>query len=380
MLSERPIQILLVEDNPGDADLVRERLCEAGEPAIEITYAEHLREALRLAARRSFDVILLDLSLPDATGLETLRRMHEGAAGAPIVVLTGLDNDDVGLEAVREGAQDYVVKSQAGGQLLRSVRYAIERGRLEAQLRQSQKLEAVGRLAGGMAHNLNNLMTAVLGYSDLLIDLLPADGPSRQYVEEIKQAGGRAASLTSQLLSFSRRQILCPCLLDLNTVIVSAATSIRTSLGDSIRFTVDSDPGLFRVKADPGHLKQVLLTLAANARDSMPDGGDLHIQTANLELDENSARGQFELAPGRYASLSVTDTGRGMDEETKHRLFEPFFTTKGLVEGSGLGLAGVYGLIKQSDGHIAVHSEPGAGTRFVIYLPAAEGRESTPCR
>jgi signal transduction histidine kinase len=373
-MNERPIQVLLVEDNPADAELVRERLAEA--PAMDVTLAQQLRDGLRLAARRTFDVILLDLSLPDADGLETVRRMRDGAAGAPVVVLTGLDNDDVGLEAVRQGAQDFVVKSTAAGPLLRSIRYAIERRRLEDQLRQAQKLEAVGQLAGGMAHNLNNLMTAVLGYAELLLDILPAEGPAQQYLGEIKQAGSRAVGLTSQLLSFSRRQILCPSLIDLNTIIAGVAPSLRVSLGGNIRLIIESDPALYRVKADPAHLKEVLHTLTTNARDVMPAGGDLIIKTANADVTRESAAGQVELSPGRYATLSVTDTGRGMDEQTKSRLFEPFFTTKGLAEGSGLSLAGVYGLIKQSDGHIEVHSEPGRGTRFVIYLPAAEGRDA----
>src|SRR5262249_25557824 len=198
------------------------------------------------------------------------------------------------------GAQDFVIKSQAQGPLLRSIRYAIERRRLEDQLRQAQKLEALGQLAGGMAHNLNNLMTAVLGYSELLFDLLPADRPTRPYLNEIKQAGSRAAALTSQLLSFSRRQILCPSLVDLNTIVAGVADSLRVTLGSDIRLIIEAEPALYRVKADPNHLKHVLLTLTTNARDVMPTGGQVILKTANVEMDRASLRGQTELFPGRY--------------------------------------------------------------------------------
>ncbi len=249
---------------------------------------------------------------------------------------------------------------------------------MESQLRQAQKMEAVGRLAGGVAHDFNNLLTAISGYSDLLLARLSAHDPVRREVEEIRKASERAASLTRQLLAFSRRQVLQPRVLDLNAVVADMNSMLRRLIGEDIDLVVVPGAGLWRVKADPGQIEQVIVNLAVNARDAMPGGGKLTVETANAAVDESSAAERLSLAPGPYAVLTVADTGEGMTDETLSHLFEPFFTTKEAGKGTGLGLATVYGIVAQSGGAIDVASAPGRGTTFRIHLPRVEGEVDPP--
>ena len=247
-----------------------------------------------------------------------------------------------------------------------------DRKQLEEQLRQAQKMEAVGRLAGGIAHDFNNLLMVIQGYSDLLVERLPGGDPLRRNAEQIQMASQRASSLTRQLLAFSRKQMLAPKILNVQSVVAEMEKILRRLIGEDIQLETSSAPDLGLVRADRSQVEQVILNLAVNARDAMPQGGRLTIETANVVLDSSYSHPPAVLSPGRYVMLAVTDNGCGMDAETQAHVFEPFFTTKEKGKGTGLGLATVYGVVKQSGGYVWVYSEPGRGTSFKIYLPRIE--------
>jgi PAS domain S-box-containing protein len=259
--------------------------------------------------------------------------------------------------------------------VLAVVRDITERTRLEGQLRQAAKMEAIGRLAGGVAHDFNNLLTAIMGYADMLTRETNLDGMQREKLKQIGLAAQRAARLTKQLLAFSRKQVMDLSNMDLNSVISNIGDMLKRLIGEDIRLNTNLDPAIGLVRADPGLIGQVLMNLAVNARDAMPGGGSLHIETSNVYLDENYLAGHPDasIGPGEYALFTVSDTGTGMDANTRSRIFDPFFTTKGSESGTGLGLSTVYGIVKQHGGHIEVYSEPGQGTTFKVYLPRVEG-------
>jgi PAS domain S-box-containing protein len=247
--------------------------------------------------------------------------------------------------------------------------------RSEEKLRQSMKMEAVGNLAGGVAHDFNNLLSVITGYSELLLTRIDGRNPARREIEEIHKAGERAAALTQQLLAYSRRQVLKPKMLRMDEVVENLGKMLRRLIGEDIDFVTESQEDLWTARADPSQIEQILMNLCINARDAMPAGGKLVVSTANVTLEAPLVERELTIPPGRYATLEVADNGSGMDEEILSRIFEPFFTTKDQGKGTGLGLATVYGIVKQSEGYIRVVSTPGGGTTFSVYLPAAEGED-----
>jgi signal transduction histidine kinase/ActR/RegA family two-component response regulator len=311
-------------------------------------------------------------------------------AGSALVFLIShtftrpLESLVAGVRALEKGDFSYPLESSGGDEVTEvtdafvRMRAHMEKSQgehrqLEERLRQAHKMEAVGRLAGGVAHDFNNLLTIIRGNSDLLIDREGSDNFHRRCVEQIQKAAGRAVSMTRQLLAFSRMQVLQPRVIELNTIVVEMGNMLPRLIGEHIEYSFVSDPKLASIKADPGQIEQVILNLAVNARDAMPSGGKLIVRTRNLAVDEAEAVKRPPMTPGRYVLLSVTDTGHGMDEATKTHIFEPFFTTKEVGKGTGLGLATVYGVVKQSGGFIWVISSLGKGTTFEIYLPQASG-------
>ena len=291
-----------------------------------------------------------------------------------------LDKLVQGVHALERGDFDYQLETGGGGEVAEVTRAfdgmrqtlhrnEAERKQLEEQLRQSQKMEALGRLAGGVAHDFNNLLTIIKGHCDILLDKLKTSEASHRSCQQIHKAADRAAGLTRQLLAFSRKQVLQPKVLDLNVLIAETDKLLERLIREDVEFAFLPGTGLGSVKADPGQIEQVLLNLTVNACDAMPKGGRLTIETSSLTVDRDYTQKRPGLNQGSFVLLSATDTGHGMDAKTKARIFEPFFTTKDVGKGTGLGLATVYGIVKQSGGFIWVESSPGKGSRFEVYLP-----------
>ena len=498
--SKAAVALLLVEDNAADARLVRELLLEARPHRFEVTHVTNLGGARASLMQGRFDVIILDLGLPDSQGLDTLIRTRTEGPGVPVIVLTGMDDEQRAIEAVVHGAQDYLVKGAVTGQVLRhSVTYAIERAKLEAatrerderfrqladnmrevffiveahfretlyispayeqvwgrpceslyeqpasflehvvagdrdivlenirrvqagedagevlfritrpdgeqrwilthampvrnargdvyriaglgmdvterqnlerQFRQSQKMEAVGRLAGGVAHDFNNLLTVITSYTSLLLGDPQLADVFRDDLAQIGKAAESAATLTRQLLAFSRQQVVEPKPIDLNDVVRDAGKILRRVIGEDITLVTKLAPDLGFVLADFGQIEQIIMNMTVNARDAMPSGGRVTLETANISVREGPAVEHFTAGPGPYVVLTIRDTGTGMTEETKARMFEPFFTTKEAGKGTGLGLSMVFGIVQQGRGYITVDSVLGEGTTFNIHLPS----------
>ena len=335
--------------------------------------------AARLFGWSASEVLGLPLpTVPDDRRAEFEEARARTLAGEAVIYETQRSRKDGSLvEVLRSSAAIFDPRGEMAGVMAIFVDLT-ERKLLEDQLRQAVKMEGIGRLAGGIAHDFNNLLTVIGGRSYLLLSKLPADHAMRRDLLLIQQTGERAAALTRQLLAFSRKQTLSPAVLDLNNVVSGMKALLERVLGEDVALIMDLDPSAGYVTADPGQLEQVVLNLAVNSRDAMPQGGQLTLTTRHLDVDEKYARQEVGLVPGPYEVLSISDTGVGMDAATIAHIFEPFFTTKAVGKGTGLGLATAYGIIKQSEGHISVSSEPGNGTTFLIYLPRTVSAGSGP--
>ena len=327
---------------------------------------------LGYAPEELIGLLLVEMVHPDDV-VPTLRVFSEGVAtgqGGLLLELRVLHKD--GTYRMLEAVGRHLLDDPLVQGVVINARDVTERKSLERQLLQAQKMEAVGRLAGGVAHDFNNVLTAILGYTGLLLDGLPTLSPLRPDLEEIRKAAERAAGLTRQLLAFSRKQILEMRVLDLNQLVVDMDRLLGRLLGEDINVVTNLDPTLGAVRVDLSQLEQVVVNLAVNARDAMPHGGRLMIETRNAELDDSYAREHAPVQPGRYVMLALSDTGTGMTPETMSHVFEPFFTTKEAGKGTGLGLSTVYGIVKQSGGYVWCYSEPGHGTSFKVYLPRVD--------
>ena len=378
-----PLRVLLVEDNEDDAALVVLALEQGGYQVTSrrVDTPEATAEALR---DQAWDVIISDFHMPRFSAPAALALRSRMGVDIPFIIVSGTVGEDEAVETMKAGAVDFVTKGKfarlapAVARALREVEERQARRKVEAQLQQAQKMEAVGLLAGGVAHDFNNLLAIITGYCGLILRDVDARDPQRPRVEQILDAAQRGAALTRQLLAFGRKQVLQPRVFDLNAVVLDTEKMLRRLIEESIQVTTVPGSRLGRVKADPGQIEQVIMNLAVNARDSMPRGGKLIIETADVDLDESYARSHPGVEAGRYVVLSVSDTGHGMDADTAARIFEPFFTTKDPGKGTGLGLATVYGIVKQSGGHISVYSEVAHGSTFKVLLPRSEDAVAAP--
>jgi signal transduction histidine kinase len=369
-----PLNILHLEDDPNDAALIISTL-EAGNIHCTTTRVQDCEAFVAALERGGIDLILSDFRLPTFDGLSGLKIAHERWPDIPLIFVSGTLGEDRAVDSLKSGATDYVLKGHltrlvpAVRRAMQDVEERVEHKKLEAQFIQAQKMEVVGHLASGVAHDFNNILAIIMGYSNLITENLEPDSPLRKYVDEILHAADRAAGLTQQLLVFGRKQTVRPVVLDLNEVVTDMHKMLHRLIGENIALTMVPGKETGCIKADSGYVGQLLMNLVVNARDAMPNGGKLTIATENVTFDKHNAHTHAGIIPGDYAMLSVCDTGTGMADEVKKRLFEAFFTTKPAGKGTGLGLATCQTIVQQCAGHIEVQSELGQGTTFKIYFP-----------
>ncbi|MGA3172716.1 MAG: response regulator [Chthoniobacteraceae bacterium] len=372
-----PLHILHLEDDPADAGLIQSTLEREG-ISCATTRVQTRDEFIAELEFGGFDLILSDFSLPAFDGLSAVEIAHARWPDLPIILVSGTLGEERAIDALKSGATDYVLKDRlmrlapAVRRAMQEVEERIERRRLEAQFIEAQKMEVIGQLASGVAHDFNNILAIIMFSSDLMTEDLAPESPLRAYTEEIRLASERAAGLTRQLLVFSRKQTVDTVVLDLNETVIDLDKMLRRLIGENIEMKIVPGKGIGNVKADAGYIGQLVMNLVVNARDAMPSGGKLTIATANAGLDGNHEGAPAGANPCEYIMLSVSDTGTGMDEEVKGRLFEAFFTTKPKGKGTGLGLATCQTIVQQCGGHIDVESEVGKGTTFKIYIPRIE--------
>ena len=385
----QPLRFIHLESNPADAALIATTLRDAG-ILCQLKQAQTREEFLAALRQEGFSLVLADTAVPGfdgATALSLARTLHPDV---PFLFVSDTQGEEFAIDMMQHGATDYISKQRLGRlvpsikRTLRELDERLERRRAEdalrvseKQFRQAQKMEAVGRLAGGLAHDFNNLLTVIMGHSQVLLGELPSGNPIRAKIEEMQKAGERAASLIRQLMAFSRKQPLEPKILPLNSVVGNVESMLRRLIGEDIQLVIRPDPFNGHVKADPGQLEQVLMNLVVNARDAMPNGGLLAIETSQTELARTPMHHLHPLPLGQYVKLTVTDTGFGMNADVLAHLFEPFFTTKEEHKGTGLGLSTVFGIVTTCGGGIDVWSQVGHGTTFDLYFPRVNPQAST---
>jgi two-component system, cell cycle sensor histidine kinase and response regulator CckA len=394
-------RILYVERHAADVDLTTAYFAEQA-PYLRLDSVRSSAAALERLRDAEYDLVLIDLRMPEMNGLDFLREVRHQKLAVPVVIVTGRGEESAAVAALKLGAFDYVVKRDDYlTQLPYVIDHAVDRAqlarvnqRLEVeladreraekertvlaeQLQQAQKIDSLGLLAGGVAHDFNNLLTVIGSNADLMLDQLERVDPLWEHATDIRTAAERAADLTRQLLAFSRKQLLQPRVVDLNGLIRESAKMLRRLLSENVELITALEPESAPVHVDPGQFDQVLVNLAVNARDAMPRGGRLTINTQDVTVDDRHAQPRASFRPGRYIMLTVTDTGGGIPKEILPRIFEPFFTTKEHGKGTGLGLSMVYGIVKQSGGWIWIDSELGRGTTVKVYFPRDDSPVST---
>ncbi len=372
-----PLHILHLEDDVNDAALIQATLKDEGITCTTNRVQTH-DDFVAALEHGGIDLILSDFSLPSFDGLSALKIAHTERPDLPLIFVSGTLGEELAIESLQNGATDYVLKGRlarlgpAVRRAMQEVEVRAERQRLEAQFIEGQKMDVIGQLAGGVAHDFNNILGVILAYSELISSELDPDSLLRTYTEEIRCATERATGLTRQLLIFSSKQTVQSVVLDLNDVVHDLDKMLRRLIDANIEMTLVPEKQIGRIKADPGYVGQVLMNMAVNARDAMPHGGKLTIATANVTLDENYVSTHTGTIPGNYVMLSVSDTGTGMTDKVKAHLFEAFFTTKPPGKGTGLGLTTCQTIVQLSGGHIDVCSEIDRGTTFKIYFPRIE--------
>ncbi len=372
------LKVLIIEDSEDDAIIVSRELKKGGY-SIEFTRVDTERGLLEACSLQDWDLIVSDFSMPQFSGSDALKVVRARNLDVPFIFVSGTMGEEVAVEAMRHGAQDYLMKNNLKRLVpvvqreLKEYASNQERRRLEKHVQQLQKFEAIGRLSGGIAHDFNNVLGAIMGWAELGYEETSPGTKVRDRFQKIRDQSHRAAKLTSQLLAFGRKQLLQPRKINLNNFIEEEMSFLEKVIGENIEVKLKRDTALQITNVDPTQLQQVFMNLLLNARDAMPSGGKLSIETNNAEVDADFCRLHVHATPGTFVQLTVTDTGEGMDSSTVDRIFEPFFTTKELGRGTGLGLATVFGIVKQHHGFIIVESELGKGSSFKVYLPAESG-------
>ena len=373
-----PLRVLMIEDSEDDAALILRELRRGNYDV----YEERVDDPIGMESafeKQNWDLILSDFAMPHFSGADALKILRAKGCEIPFIFISGTIGEETAVAALKEGAQDYLMKTNLK-RLVPAVQRALQeaedrkfRKQMEQQVQQLQKFEAIGKLAGGIAHDFNNVIGAILGLAEMGCQEAPPGTNSHDRFEKIRDQADWAARLTSQLLAFARRQMLQPRKTDLNNLVVEGMSLLRRVIGEQIEVRIVPGLDLRVAMVDPAQIERVLMNLCLNARDAMPQGGRLTIETQNFEIDQEFCHRNPYGRPGSFILLSVSDTGTGMDVATAERVFEPFFTTKATGKSTGLGLATVYGIVKQHDGFIYLDSKPGAGTTFRIYLPASSG-------